>query len=88
MKNPQSEKLSVPASIHMAALLDQNNICKDISRAFPSIKEVLHQVQFDIATEDNRDRVGPTILAMKNILDVLAVFKTKGDLIIKQEEKK
>ena len=88
MKPSPSDKLSVPPSVHMAALLEQKYICKDIARAFPSIKEVLNQVQYDITTEENRDTVGPTILAMKNILDIMMVFKTKGDVYIQQEDNK
>lgn len=80
--------MSVAPTPLTAELLKQKSICKDIARAHPSIVLVLSQLQLDLVTEDNRDSVGPTLLAMKNILDHLFVFKTKGELFISQDEQK
>jgi hypothetical protein len=91
MNKPASKPetgLSVSASVHMTALLEKAHVCKAISRSYDSLREVLMQLQCDITTEDNRDTVGPTILAMKHINDILLVFKTKGDVFIQQEEQK
>lgn len=83
----EATKLSVPPSVQMQELLEQPHICKNVARIFPELKEIFIQTQLDITNEGNRDSVGATILGIKNILDVLLVFKTKGDLLIKQEPK-
>ena len=81
------ESLSVPPSQQMVELLEQPHISKGIARIFPELQKILLQTQLDVTTEQNRDSVGPTILGIKHIHDVLLVFKTKGDLLIKQEPK-
>jgi len=84
-----TEKLSVsvPPSLQMNDLLNEGHTCKVVSRAFPELQKILLQTQLDITNEDNRDKVGPTILGIKHIYDMLLVFKTKGDLLLSQEPK-
>lgn len=86
-KRQAATKLSVVPTPLTADLLNQKHLCKDIARAHASIEKVFSRLQLDLVTEENRDSVGPTILALKHIYDHLFVFKTKGDLYIEQEEK-
>lgn len=71
----------------MTDLLEQSHICKTIARGFTEIERILLQTQLDVVTESNRDVVGPTLLGLKHIQDILLLFKSKGDLLIKQENK-
>ena len=80
-------ELSVPPSVQMGELLEQPHICKGVARLFPELQQILMQTQLDITNENNRDSVGPTVLGIKHVYDILLVFKTKGDLLIKQEPK-
>lgn len=79
------ETLSVPPSVQMSELLDQPHICKGVARLFPELQRILLQTQLDIVNPENRDTVGPTLLGLKHIHDILLLFKRKGDLLIKQE---
>jgi len=81
----QQASLSVPPSVQMNELLQQKHTCKLVARAFPELQQILLQTQLDITTVENRDTVGPTLLGIKHIHDILLLFKTKGDLLIKQE---
>jgi hypothetical protein len=83
----QQPKLSVQPTIQMAALLEDKSLCKIIARAYPEFQKVLQQTQLDVVNEVNRDTVGPTLLGMKHIQDILSVFKAKGDVYIQQEPK-
>lgn len=82
----EASKLSVPSSQHMIALLNKSHVCKSIARAAPDIKEVLLQIQLDISNEKNKDTIGPTIVALKNIHDILLLFVAKGELILSKEK--
>lgn len=84
---PKPDTLSVPHSLQMSELLEQSHVCKGVARLFPELQQIIMQVQLDITNESNRDTVGPTVLGIKHIYDILLVFKTKGDLLIKQEPK-
>lgn len=79
--------LSVPPSIHMQELLNDRTLCKNVSVFGVDIQRIILQIQLDISNAENRDTVGPTILALKHVQDILMLFKTKGDLIINQENK-
>ena len=83
-----SLKLSVPTTVGMSELLNDPVICKNFFRSAESLKQVICQVQLDIANEENRDTVGPTIVALKNFLDILLLFAAKGALLIKEENNK
>ena len=86
---PQELKeLSVPPSVQMLELLEEGHICKTVSRAFPDLQKILFQIQLDITNEENRDKIGPTILGLKHVHEMLLVFRAKGDLLIKQENQK
>lgn len=87
---PQSKPssgLSVPASPGMSLLLGDSSLCKAVFRNFPDFQKILLQIQLDITNETNRDDVGPTILALKQIHDILLLFKTKGAVIVSAEQK-
>ena len=72
----------------MEGLLNKPHLCRMVARNSPELKEILHQVMLDIANEDNRDKVGPTVLAIKNILDTFALFEAKGRVILAEEERR
>lgn len=82
-----SEKLSIPYSVHMSELLTDKSCCKSIASNYPDIERVLFQIQLDITTEENRDVVGPTLLALKHIQDIFLLFRSRGDAVIQQENK-
>ena len=71
----------------MRNLLEEAYLCKEMSRIHHDIQRIFSQIMLDITTEENRDTVGPTLLALKHIQDVLLVFKTKGDVLISHELK-
>lgn len=71
----------------METLLEDPSICKMIARNHADLKSILTQTQLDIVNEGNRDTVGPTILGLKHIQDVLLLFKAKGDVLISAENK-
>jgi len=81
-------KLSVPESVGMKELLEDTSLCKGIARNKEGLKSIICQIQLDIANEDNRDIVGPTIIALKNLQDIILLFSAKGDLLISQEKEK
>ena len=70
----------------MTALLQDKVLCVSLHRAFPDIQKVLLQIQLDITTPENRDAVGPTLLALKHLHDILTLFEAKG-AVIQQESK-
>jgi len=79
-------KLSVPETVGMKELLEDSSLCKSIARIKDGIKNIICQVQLDIANEDNRDTVGPTIVALKNFQDILLLFAAKGGVLIANEK--
>jgi hypothetical protein len=83
----KTESLSVPPSAQMVELLEQPHLCKAVARLYPELREILLQTQLDITNTSNVASVGPALLGIKHVLDVLLVFRTKGELLIKQEPK-
>ena len=79
---------SVPATAAMTQLLSDKNICSAVHRVFPDIQRILFQIQLDITTSANRDEIGPTILGLRHVHDILALFEAKGAAIQSQETKK
>lgn len=81
------KKPTLPARVdetaQLNALLDDPQVVVEISKAYGSIERVLLQVQRYLVTEENRDSVGPTLLAMKNIDSFLIMFKNRGDEMIR-----
>ena len=80
------KKLSVEPSVHMMELINDSAIAKNISTIYPTLREILFQIGIDITNEENRDKVGPTILAIGHVLDVLTVFAAQGEKLISQEK--
>lgn len=78
-------KLSVPKSIHMEKLLQDGTLCKNVATFGEDLSRILSQIQTDICTEENRDIIGPTVLALKHVQDTLLLFSAKGNEIIKKE---
>lgn len=81
-------QLSVPKSPHMEFLLGDPTICKMIARAFPAIDRITFQINLDVATPDNAASIGYDILALKRVRDIFEMFALKGQIILKNEEKK
>ena len=79
--------LSVPATGAMSLLLQEKTILRDCAKSIESIQKVFFQIAQDITTEENRDRIGPTILAIKHCSDILNLFALEGALIIEKEDR-
>lgn len=58
-----------------------------VARNYDLLRDILLQIQQDVVTEENRDIVGPTLLGIKHISDVLLLFKAKGDTILRAERR-
>ncbi len=69
----------------MDALLGREHICRLICNDYPELQAILQQIMLDITTEENRDTVGPTILAVKHVLDTFALFKARGEDLLAKE---
>jgi hypothetical protein len=82
-----SKPLSVPQTVHMDDLLSDKTCCKNIASHYPDIERILMQIQRDVVTEENRDSVGPTLLALKHVQDTFLLFQAKGAALIQQENK-
>lgn len=83
-----SQQFSVKASPQMTELLADSSLTKRIATVYPDIQQILFQIMLDITTEENRHHVGPTILGIKNTLDILLLFRSKGDALIEIETQK
>lgn len=81
-------QLSVPASPQMEFLMNDPTICKQIARSFPAIDRITFQINLDVATPNNASNIGYDILALKRVRDILEMFALRGEIILKQEEKK
>lgn len=69
----------------MDELLSKEHLCRMVARNYPDLKEILVQIMLDITSEENRDSVGPTVLAVKNILDIFALFEAGGRCVLSKE---
>lgn len=78
---------SVPPSVHMAGLLADGTLCKNIATFHNDLQQILSQIQLDVVTEENRDTVGPTLLGLKHVQDIFLLFKAKGDMLLAKQEK-
>ena len=79
--------LSVPATVGMTDLLNNETRCKVVARNYNDLRDIIMQIQLDVTDKTNRDDVGPTILALKHVIDIFSLFKAKGDLLLKDETK-
>ena len=75
---------SVPSSAAMVKLLSDRVTSIALHRAFPDIQRVLLQIQLDITTPENRDLVGPTLLALRHVHDIFQLSEAKGAVIEQQ----
>jgi len=75
-KSPQIELL----------LLDKR-VCRDVAMAYSSLMLILSQNQRDVVTEENMLKIGPTILAHKEIVDILDLFDGAGKKVVAEEER-
>lgn len=75
------------SSPQITLLVSNKKVCRDIAKAYESLMLILSQNQRDIVTEENMDRIGPAILAHKEIVDIIDFFDAAGRLIIRDEEK-
>jgi hypothetical protein len=71
----------------MADLLADVTLCKNIATFHADLQQILTQIQLDLVTEQNRDIIGPTILGLKHVQDILLLFKAKGDVLVNQQNK-
>ena len=81
------EKLSVPKSIQMENLLSDTVVTRQIARSFDSIDKVLFQIGLDVATPENAPSLGHDILAIKRIRDMLLLFSSRGQVLLKEDDK-
>lgn len=65
----------------MKALLDDPRITKPIAAAKEALDKVNFQIMQDITNPDNKDTVGPTLLAIKHISDIYTLFALKGKVV-------
>lgn len=70
----------------MIELLNDIPFIKDIAQSEDSIIRLLNQVQRDITTPENRDLVGPTILACKHLQDIVLTIAAKGKAHVQLEK--
>jgi len=68
-------------------LLLDKKVCRDIAKSIESIMLILNQNQRDMVTEANMERIGPAVLAHKQIINILDLFAGAGKGIIATEEK-
>jgi hypothetical protein len=87
MSNSQTPTLSVPPSAGMMALMEDPTFCKHIARSEESLMLLVNQLQRDIVCQDNAATVGYSVLAMKNVQDLVLVVAAKGHALIAQENK-
>ena len=80
--------LSVPKTVQLDAALKDPRFVASIGSAYPDIREVMTDIQRAITTPENVDRVGPIILALRNMDDVFLLFKAAYDLKQSQEKQK
>lgn len=83
-----SQSLSVSASPQMRALLADDGLTQRIAILYPDLQRIFTQTMLDVTSEKNRDTVGATILGIKNALDVLLLFRAKGEALIETEKQK
>ncbi len=79
--------LSVPPSAHMTELLNNDVVARSIALSYKDIELVLVQTALDVINEGNVSTIAPNLLGIKNVQDILLLFKTKGDVIIEKENK-
>lgn len=83
-----SQPLSVNASPQMRSLLADDGLTQRIAILYPDLQRIFTQTMLDVTSEKNRDTVGATILGIKNALDVLLLFRAKGEALIETEKQK
>lgn len=71
----------------MADLLEKPHYTMMVARNYDLLRDILLQIQLDVVTEDNRDKVGPTILGLKHVQDILLMFQAKGNVLIAEERR-
>ena len=87
-QNPQANKMiSVAPSVQMTDLIERKHYSMMVARNYELLRDIILQTQVDIVNEGNRDTVGPTILGIKHISDILLLFKAKGDVLIAKEKR-
>lgn len=87
MSNPAKPSISVRPSMGMLSLMEDPSFCKDIARSEESLMLLINQLQRDIICESNATTVGLSILALKNLQDVMLVVAAKGNVFISEENK-
>lgn len=83
MKTPNKitpQAPTVQPSIGMSMLLDDAGLVKSIAASAADLDVVLAQIQRDIVLPENRDTVGPTVLALRHIQEILFLFKARAEL--------
>lgn len=72
----------------MRSLLADDGLTQRIAILYPDLQRIFTQTMLDVTSEKNRDTVGATILGIKNALDVLLLFRAKGEALIETEKQK
>ncbi len=76
----QPSAASIKPSLHLIGMLEDPAKVRRIAASADDFDDVLRQIQLDIATPENRDLIGPTVLALRHVQDVLALFRARNDL--------
>ena len=71
-------------------ILNNESFCVALAAHKDSFNATMYQIQLSMTTEENRDSVGATILAIKNVHAIFGDIILKGDAILakKAKEKK
>lgn len=68
-------------------LLKDKRVVRDIAKAYDSLMLILNQSQRDMVTEENMERIGPAVLAHKEIVNIIDLFDGAGKKQISEDEK-
>jgi hypothetical protein len=68
-------------------ILNDESFCIAMATYKEPFNAALYQIQMSMTTEENRDSVGSTILALKNIHGIFHDIILKGEALIAKKEK-
>lgn len=78
-------KPSILLTPSLEAFIERHpTLCKAIYANLDDFQALLVQLQREITTSENRDIVGPTVLALKHVDDTFELFAAKGAVLTKQ----
>lgn len=72
----------------IAGILEDVGFCKSIATYKEPFKAMLYQIQLGITTEENQDKIAPTILALRYIHDIFEDVIIRGEALLVEQDKK